>query len=339
MIPVIALTGYLGAGKTTVLNHLLRRPGARVGVVVNDFGAINVDAALLVGQVDEAASIAGGCLCCLPATGGLDATLERLTHPRLRLDAVIVEASGAADPRVLARLIQFTGARHARPGGLVDVVDAVEHTRTVDTEALAPARFTAATLVVVNKIDRLPPECRDQVLTELTARIHEQNPAVPVVPAAHGRIDPALVYDVADDEDPPDQLPLASLVRAEHASRGGGHVHASAVTVVATDPVEASAVVDLLECPPPGVYRLKGCVPVRAGSGQRRYLVNLVGTAIHVATAPPRHPDHADGLVAIGPDLDETVVRARLDTALQPATGPATAAGLRRLQRHRRLSR
>ena len=62
VIPTIALTGYLGAGKTTVLNSVLRAPGARFGVVINDFGSIDVDAALITGQVDEAASISGGCL-------------------------------------------------------------------------------------------------------------------------------------------------------------------------------------------------------------------------------------------------------------------------------------
>ena len=65
-LPVIALTGYLGAGKTTLLNHVLRSPDARIGVVINDFGELNVDAALVTGQVDEPASIAGGCICCLP---------------------------------------------------------------------------------------------------------------------------------------------------------------------------------------------------------------------------------------------------------------------------------
>ena len=61
-LPVIVLTGYLGAGKTTLLNHLLGTPGTRIGVVINDFGTISVDAALVSGQVDEPASIAGGCL-------------------------------------------------------------------------------------------------------------------------------------------------------------------------------------------------------------------------------------------------------------------------------------
>ncbi|MER7798421.1 GTP-binding protein [Microbacterium sp. NPDC096154] len=155
-IPVIGVTGYLGAGKTTLLNHLLARPGARLGVVVNDFGEINVDAALVTGQIDEAASIAGGCICCLPDAGGLDDALARLTDPRLGLDAVLVEASGAADPLALARLIRFSGVERVRPGGLIDVVDAREHERAVDTGAVAPARFAAATLVVVNKLDCVP---------------------------------------------------------------------------------------------------------------------------------------------------------------------------------------
>ncbi|WP_240930329.1 GTP-binding protein [Isoptericola sp. BMS4] len=58
-----------------LLNHLLRQPGARVGVVVNDFGDVDVDAGRVTGQVDEPAAISGGCLCCLPDAGGLDDAL------------------------------------------------------------------------------------------------------------------------------------------------------------------------------------------------------------------------------------------------------------------------
>lgn len=337
-VPVIAVTGQLGAGKTTLLNHLLRRPGARIGVVVNDFGRINVDAGLVVGQVDEAVSISGGCICHLPDAGGLDDALVRLTHPRMRLDAVLVEASGIAEPLALARLIRFSGAEHARPGGLVDVVDATDHQR-VTRGGMSPARFAAATLVVVNKIDLVPPDRRETLLAEVMATVRERHPTAPVVPASRGAIDPALVYDVAVDEDPPDQLPLAALMRAERDSGGDDHHHATAVDVIAPHPVAAEHLIDLLESPPSGVYRMKGRVRVRTGRDrERRYVVHTVGRHVHVATARRDRADLPDGLVAIGLDLDPAAVRSRLDAVVRPAEGPIDTTGLRRLQRHRRLS-
>lgn len=341
LIPVIALTGHLGAGKTTVLNHLLSRPGSRVGVIVNDFGAINVDAALITGQVDEAASIAGGCICCLPDTGGLDDALRRLTDPRLRLDAVIVEASGAAEPLAVARLIRFSGAERARLGGVIDVVDAARHFGTVDIGGLAPARHAAATLVVVNKLDAVAPAERDALLARLTARVRERNAGVPVIATSRGRIDPALVFDIARDEDPQDQLPLAASARAGRTDDDGGHhighQHAAAVTVLSDDPVDAGALLDLLEDPPPGAYRIKGCVLVRTARGRRRHLVDLVGRSIHVSLAPASASALPNGLVAIGLGLDEHLARERLGAALAPRRA-ATAAGWRRLERYR-LSR
>jgi G3E family GTPase len=121
-IPVIALTGHLGAGKTTLLNHVLRAPGARIGVVINDFGDLNVDAGLVTGQVDEPVSIAGGCICHLPDDGGLDQALEKLADPKLALDAIIVEASGIAEPVAVSRIIRFSGVARVRHGGVVDVI-------------------------------------------------------------------------------------------------------------------------------------------------------------------------------------------------------------------------
>ncbi|WP_278259951.1 GTP-binding protein [Nocardioides convexus] len=200
-VPVVALTGHLGAGKTTLLNHLLRQPGARVGVVVNDFGAINVDAALVSGQVDEPASIAGGCLCCLEDAGGLDDALAALAQPRRALDVIVVEASGIAEPGALASMIAGSTAPNVRPGGVVDVVDAVEYFDTVDGGGLAPARFAIATLVVLNKADLVP----EQTLARIEARVRERNPHAHVVRTSLGRIDPALVYDAASAEEPEDE--------------------------------------------------------------------------------------------------------------------------------------
>ncbi|WP_454858539.1 CobW family GTP-binding protein [Promicromonospora soli] len=338
-VPVVTLTGHLGAGKTTLLNHLLQQPGARVGVVVNDFGDVNVDAGLVTGQVDEPASIAGGCLCCLPDAGGLDDALEKLTHPRLGLDVVIVEASGIADPVTLSRMIRFSGVERVRPGGVVDVVDAAEHFGTVDHGGEAPARYAVTSLVVVNKTDRLPAGEAEPTLARIEARVHERNPAAQVVRTSHGRVDPALVYDAASAEDPPDQLPLAALLRD---SRQHDHEHADAVTVAASAPVSPGRLVDLLEEPPPGAYRIKGRVVVDTGRSLRGYVVNVVGRSVHVAS---RRLDGSAGgatfgageLVAIGMHLDVAQVRERLEHALAPSTRP-DARGFARLQRYRRLS-
>ena len=124
MIPVIVVAGFLGAGKTTLLNHLLRaRHGRRVGVVVNDFGSVGIDAMTVAAQVDAMVSLGNGCLCCAVDTASFDEMLGRLAAPRHRLDAVVVEASGLAEPRELVRQVLSTSAPGVTYGGLVLVVD------------------------------------------------------------------------------------------------------------------------------------------------------------------------------------------------------------------------
>ena len=336
-IPVIALTGHLGAGKTTLLNHVLRSPDARIGVVINDFGELNVDAGLVTGQVDEPASIAGGCICCLPDEGGLDSALARLADPKLRLDAIIVEASGLADPVAVSRIIRFSGVDGVRPGGVVDVLDAATHFDTVDRDATPPARYGAATLVVVNKLDQIPDRDRADALGRIENRVRELNPHAYVVGATAGRIDPALLYDVAGDAEALGQLTFRELWSdAEAQAHDQNHRHADSVTVTGEGCVDPAAVIDLLEAPPDGVYRMKGTVALRYRTSSRCYSVNVVGPSVHIAVAPPQAV--ANSLVAIGMGLDVEAVRERMRSALTPVQGAAPAHGLRRLQRYRKLS-
>ncbi|OBI84025.1 GTP-binding protein [Mycobacterium sp. E740] len=334
-IPVIALTGYLGAGKTTVLNHVLRTPGARIGVVINDFGELNVDAGLVTGQVDEPASITGGCICCLPDDGGLDEALAKLADPKLGLDAIIVEASGLADPIAISRLIRFSGVDRIRPGGIVDVIDAATHFDTVDDRDTPPARYGAASLVVVNKLDRIAPAHRDDVVKRIEDRVRQRNPDVHVVGAVAGRVDPALLYDVSEVAAEDGQLSLRELL-VDAETHEHPHVHADSVTVTGGGCVDPGALLDLLECPPENVYRIKGTVAVRYRDRSRAYVVNVVGTSVHITTAPAKA--RTNNLVAIGTHIDTTDVRARVQAALHPHDGPPPAAGVRRLQRYRRLS-
>ncbi|KAB2807878.1 GTP-binding protein [Pimelobacter simplex] len=336
-VPVTALTGHLGAGKTTLLNHLLHRPGARIGVIVNDFGDINIDAGLVTGQVDEPASIAGGCLCCLEDVSGLDAALEKLSHPRLALDAIVVEASGLAEPGALAQMIAASPVPRIRPGGVVDVVDTVEYFATLDDGGMPPARFAVATLVVLNKCDLLPDDSREETLAAIEARVREVNPAVHVVRTSGARIDPALVHDVAMSEDPPDQLPLGALLRAERThDHHHDHVPAASASYRVEGPVDPGRVVDLLEDLPAAAYRVKGTLAVASEPGRAKgYVVNVVGRQLHVA-ALPTTPAGSE-LVAIGMGLDADAARARLAAALAPATD-VDPAGRRRWERLRRLS-
>ncbi|MGY4711321.1 CobW family GTP-binding protein [Mycolicibacterium sp. CBM1] len=328
-IPVIALTGHLGAGKTTLLNHILQTPRARIGVVINDFGEINVDAGLVSGQIDEPASIAGGCICCLPDDGELDVALARLADPKLRLDAIIIEASGIADPAAIARIIGFSEIAGVRDGGVVDVVDAVRHFETVDRGGLAPARYGAATLVVVNKLDQLPPQDRDATVARVESRVRERNPRAHVIGAVSGRIDPTLLYDVAAAVDETGQLSFRDALVDEPAPN---HVHADAVTVAADGPADPDLLVDLLENPPVGVYRMKGTVAVRERSATRTYVVNVVGPSVQISRAP--RTDVAHGLVAIGTHLDTDEVRRRITQALKLSEEASPATATRRLRRH-----
>lgn len=333
-IPVIALTGHLGAGKTTLLNHVLRAPEARIGVIINDFGELNVDAGLVTGQVDEPVSIAGGCICHLPDEGGLDEALEKLADPKLALDAIIIEASGVAEPADVSRVIRFSGVERIRHGGVVDVIDAAEHFDTVDTATAPPQRYGVASLVVVNKLDRIAEEAREETLRRIETRVRELNPHAHVVGAMAGRVDPRLLYDVSD-ADESGQLSFRELLldeAGEAHDEHHDHVHAASITVVGDGAVDPGPLIDLLEQPPQGIYRIKGTVAI----GKRRYLVNVVGTSVHVVTAPAGSgPSH---LVAIGTDLDTADVRARLEVALRPAPEKVAAAGMRRLQRLRQYS-
>jgi G3E family GTPase len=333
------LTGYLGAGKTSLLNHVLRSPGARIGVIINDFGELNVDAMLVTGQVDEPASIAGGCICCLPDDGGIDEALSKLADPRLKLDAVIVEASGLAEPVAVARIIGFSEVPGVRFGGLVDVIDAATHFDTVDVGPTAPARYGVASLVIVNKLDQLPRDDRTATVERVERRVRERNPRATVIGAIGGQIDPTLLYDVAEAREESGQLSLRELLvdaPTDPAAHDHDSSHADSVTATSDGEIDPGALIDLLEDPPPGAYRLKGAVAVRYGAATHTYAVNVVGTAIHIAIAPPGL--RANCLVAIGIGLDTDAVRARLDAALRPFAGPATLANVHRLRRYRHRS-
>ncbi|GAA4400140.1 CobW family GTP-binding protein [Tsukamurella soli] len=337
-VPVVVLAGYLGAGKSTLLNHLLRvAHGARIGVVVNDFGAVNIDAMLVAGQVDGAVAMSNGCLCCAVDDDELDDALARLAAAGM--DAIVVEASGLAEPGALARRIAFSTVRRIAYGGLVYVVDAFSFADTVATHPSLRTHLAIADLVVLNKVDLAPDP--DAVAVDVAA----SGRGAPVVPTVDGALDPTLLFDVAERpaDSGPRQLTLDELLREEqgHACGGageGGHSHHEhahlhdgyqAVDVTVESRLDARAVAALLEAPPRGVFRIKGFVEVGDGT---RFEVHTVGR--HVRTA--RVPGSGSVLVFVGRGIDADGVRASVvgcaygpDGAPVPADRQATLSLLR----------
>ena len=291
-VGVTILTGFLGSGKTTVLRRLLAEPaGLRIAAVVNDIGPVNVDAMAIDGlQVASRTSgrveLTNGCACCA-LVDDLAETLEVLASAGIS-DAIVVEASGVADPAILAAVAE--SAAGCVLDGVVAVVDAQQLTSQLDDPRVAPAvrrQIDVSHLVALSKVD----EVDDEAVHALTLRIGEIAPGRMVVPSVHGRIDPRILL-------------YAAARGATFRADAGEHPFEVATAAVApAGPWEVGAVARWFESPPETLVRAKGWFSTADGS---RHEVQAVGRSwrIQPATGP-----FEPALVLIGASQD-TVDRA-----------------------------
>ncbi|MEP9355414.1 GTP-binding protein [Xanthobacter sp. KR7-65] len=199
--PVTLLTGFLGSGKTTLLNGWLRDPAlSDAAVIVNEFGEIGIDHALIAASSDNTIELSTGCLCCT-VKGDLVETLRDLTEKRARGEVkafarVIIETTGMADPGpVIQALITFPVARTYRLGRVVTAVDAVQGMGTLDRHAEARKQVGVADEVVLTKADLAgadlaPLEARIAALAP-GARLHRSSLSELAQPTLLDGIDPA----------------------------------------------------------------------------------------------------------------------------------------------------
>lgn len=328
-IPVLIVAGFLGSGKTTLLNHLLHNnQGARIGVVVNDFGAVNIDAMTVAGQVDSMMSLSNGCLCCAVDARGMDKLLDRLARPGARLDVIVIEASGLAEPRELIRLVLASANKHIEYGGLIEVVDAVEFEGTRARHPELERHLAFADLVVLNKTDRLDENARVRV-SDLVERL---SGGKPVVLTSHGRVDPALLFEERSRpvrEQVARQLSFDELGADEEDHAEHAHATYESVEFVSDRPLHPRRLMSFLQDRPPGLYRMKGFVYFGVTGHKQKFTLHTVGNYLRIhRCAWARDEDRTTRLVLIGSGLVAGSLTRELEACVETEPGTVDAQGM-----------
>lgn len=339
-IPVTVITGFLGAGKTTLIRHLMANPqGRRLAILVNEFGTVGVDGDILRACADEncpldnIVELANGCICCTVADEFIP-TIEALLAQPVRPDHILIETSGLALPKPLLKAFDWPAIRSRIT---VDGVIAV-----ADAEAVAAGRF-APDLAAVDaqraaddSIDHETPlsevfedqiACADIVLLSKAdlagetglaaarAAIEAEAPRpLPILPMVEGAIDPAVVLGLAAAAE--DDL----AARPSHHDDHGDHEHDDFDTVVielpeVADPERLVAAIERLAAER-NILRVKGHVAVTGKP--MRLLVQAVGARVRRQFDRPWGAEpRRSALVVIAEraDVDAAAIRAVLSEA------------------------
>jgi G3E family GTPase len=316
-IPVIVLAGFLGSGKTTLLNHLLHRSGGtRIGAIVNDFGAIEIDAMAVAGALgDSTVSLGNGCLCCAVDASELDVYLERLARPASGIDVIVIEASGLAEPQELVRMVLASEHPGIVYGGLVEVVDAVEFDDTRAKHPEIDRHLALADLVVVNKVDRATDGER------VLGTVRELAERAAVVPASHGRIDPEFLFDCRPSEERIGQLLFDDMCE-RHDEDHADHLHSAydSLSFASEEPLDPRRLMAFLDSRPQGLYRIKGYVDFGPYDTANRYAVHAVGPFLRFYPEPwPATGARLTQLVLIGSGIDTAALAKELEACKSDA--------------------
>jgi len=304
-LPLLLLTGFLGSGKTTTLGHWLGHtdvPLKRTAVIINDFGSVNVDAALLARRQLELRSITGGCVCCQSFEDLVAQVSALADNPDF--DLVWIETSGLADPEeVLDHLSAPELQERTVVRRMVLVVDGSDFPCSWRGRAVQEEQVRYADLIVLNKTDRIDDAARQRV--EISLR--KINPSARIVATRQGEIAPDLLSETGTS---------AAASRPHAHAHDHDHAHDEALPHAASTlflplaaPVERTAFQRFLGSLPTSVFRAKGFIRLAESPGQLHTFQQVRDQSELLLLPLENDADVTTGLVFIGPNLDENRIR------------------------------
>jgi G3E family GTPase len=273
-VPILLVAGFLGAGKTTVVNHLLANAGGlRIAAVVNDFGAINIDAELVAGASDGVVSLANGCICC-SLEGDLLRTLATLLRRTPRPEAIVIETSGVADPADIVRnLMDPVIWREAPLETVLCVVDATAADALDD--ALLRSQVRAADVIALSKPDLV------ETTERIRAAVKAIKPRAVVIEATQGEIPLQLLFPADPDKSPMPRDPGRPRPVSDRFQ---------STSWTSDRPVSLSRLQAAIGRLAPRLARAKGFIETVEQPGQR-LLLQLAGGRATLAPVGPPPPD------------------------------------------------
>lgn len=297
--PITILTGFLGAGKTTLLNHILHADhGLKIAVLVNDFGAINIDTQLVVGVEGEMVNLSNGCICCT-IRGDLLSAVLRLTQSDDPPEYIIIEASGVSDPLAVAMTFRMPEVMPlVNLDSVIALVDAEQFLELEgQDQALSLRQVIVADFIVLNKVDTVTDTYREQV----KARIRELVPNARIFETTHAQVPLELLLGVGRYA--PEQMSEQSTYDVHvheqgqaHHEHDHDHEHQDHTLIYSTwswtsaQPLNLERLREVVGNLPLGVYRAKGIFQVTSNPDMR-YVLQLVGKRAVLAGHRPWRPD------------------------------------------------
>lgn len=310
-IPVTVIGGFLGAGKTTFVNHLLRSGGPRTAVLVNDFGEVNVDATLIASHDGTTMTLTNGCICCSIGTSFID-TMCRVLDAAVPFERIVIEASGVGDPWKIAEIALIEPT--LRLDWVVVLADASRIAQLVDDARVGDTvrgQFGRCAVVLLNKTDLVDAEA----LTVARAAVRSLRPDVRIVETAQGAMPTLAELETAASSSGfrADAVDAAAI---DHGTTFKSWAYRRAGQF---DRNRLACAVDKL---PPQLLRLKGSCRLAGEDDVKVFQMVDSVWSLSPADAEPAEP----GIVLVGVGTADLPPQADLDAILDRALARAEAA-------------